>query len=70
MLRLAAMRPLVKAAMDAMPELTTFGFGVHSPQSKTREPIENVTIRRGHELVYGLAELQAIAYWHHHYQIS
>jgi len=41
MLRLAAMRPLVKAAMDAMPELTTFGFGVYSPQSKTREQIES-----------------------------
>ncbi|MBN9682583.1 MULTISPECIES: hypothetical protein [unclassified Corallococcus] len=41
MLRLAAMRPLVKDAMDAMPELTTFGLEVHSPQSKTREQIES-----------------------------
>ena len=41
MLRLATLRPLVKGAMDAMPELTTFGFGVYGPRNKTREQIES-----------------------------
>lgn len=50
-LRLAAMRLLVKAAMDAMPALTVFGFGVFSPRSKTPDQIESESAKLRAEML-------------------